>query len=276
MIEPEHPKLSITKQCKLLGINRSSYYYKPVPLSEKDLMLMRVMDTLYIKDPTFGTRRMAAALRRKGFSVGRRHVRTLMRLMGLFAIYQRPRTTIPNKSHKVYPYLLRGLDVTHPNQVWSSDITYIPMSKGFMYLVVVMDWHSRKVLSWRLSNTMEDSFCVDALNSALALYDTPEIFNTDQGSQFTSKRFTEILKNAGVKISMDGKGRWIDNVFVERLWRSLKYEKIYINAYETPRELRRGIAEWFEYFNSDRPHQSLDDRTPDEVYYGYQSETMAA
>ena len=227
---------------------------------------MRLIDEQFLDTPWYGRRQMARHLRRLGHEVSDKRVRRLMRRMGLYPIYQKPRTSLPHPEHRVYPYLLRGLSITRPNQVWCSDISYIPMRKGFLYLVAIMDWHSRKVLSWGLSNTMEADFCVTALEQALMRYGAPEIFNTDQGSQFTSLEFTSVLKGAGVRISMDGKGRWVDNVMVERLWRSLKYECVYLHAFETGSEARMGIGKWLGYYNSSRPHSSLDGAAPDEVY----------
>lgn len=272
MIDTSHSTLSLSRQCRLLGISRSSWYYWPVTNddSEKateDQILMTVIDRQYLEMPYLGSRRMAAVLRREGWSVGRKRVRRLMRLMGLQAIYRRPRTTIPHPEHRVYPYLLRNLAIERPNQVWCADITYIPMRRGFLYLVAVMDWHSRKVLSWRLSNTMDTDFCVEALEEALDAYGPPEIFNTDQGSQFTSLAFTGMLKKAEVRISMDGKGRCMDNIFIERLWRSLKYEDVYLNAYSTGTEAKAGIGTWVDAYNWRRPHQALAYATPDEVYW---------
>ena len=224
MIEPDHGQLSIAAQCRLVSISRSSFYYRPAPESTETLTLMRVIDAAFLDCPWYGRRQMARHLRREGWQVGRQRVRRLMRKMGLVPIYQRPRTSDPHPEHRVYPYLLRDLAITAPDQVWCSDITYLPMRRGFLYLVAVMDWHSRRVLSWRLSNTLEAAFCVEALEEALALHGPPTIFNSDQGSQFTSQDFTAVLEKAGVRISMDGRGRWMDNVFIERLWRSLKYE----------------------------------------------------
>ncbi len=266
MVEATHPRLSIVRQCRLLGINRSAFYYRPRGESPLNLELMRLIDEQFLETPWYGRRQMARHLRRLGFDISDKRVRRLMRRMGLYPIYQKPRTSLPHPEHRVYPYLLRGLEINRPNQVWCSDISYIPMRKGFLYLVAIMDWHSRKVLSWRLSNTMEADFCVAALEQALMRYGAPEIFNTDQGSQFTSLEFTSALKTAGVRISMDGKGRWVDNVMAERLWRSLKYECVYLHAFETGSEVRRGIGKWLGYYNSGRPHSSLDGRTPDEVY----------
>lgn len=270
MIDPSHKDLSLTRQCHLTGISRSCFYYKPVnensPKYRQDLELMAEIDRQFMDMPYLGSRRMAEVLRRQGWSVGRKRVTRLMRLMGLEAIYRRPRTTVPHPEHRVYPYLLRGLTIDRPNQVWAADITYLPMPKGFLYMVAIMDWHSRKVLSWKLSNTMDAEFCVEALKGALETYGTPEIFNTDQGSQFTSLDFTSVLQDAGVRISMDGKGRCMDNVFVERLWRSLKYEDVYLKAYANGSEARAGIGAWIETYNTRRPHQGLAYQTPDEVY----------
>ncbi len=242
VIEPEHSGLSVVRQCELMSISRSSFYYQPVGETAETLALMRLIDAQFLETPWYGSRQMARHLRRDGHVVGRKRVRRLMVVMGLVPIYQRPRTTVPNSEHRVWPYLLRGMVIDRPNQVWCTDITYIPMRRGFLYLVAVMDWSTRKVLSWRVSNTMDVEFCIEALEEALARFDRPEVFNTDQGSQFTSPRFTGVLKAANVRISMDGRGRWMDNVFIERLWRSLKYECIYLHAFETGSELRAGLA----------------------------------
>ena len=266
MIEREHASLSITAQCRLVSISRSSFYYAPVPETADTLALMAVIDASFLDHPWYGSRQMARHLQRLGHPVGRRRVRRLMAKMGLAPIYQRPRTSDPHPEHRIYPYLLRDLEITRPNQVWCADITYIPMRRGFLYLVAVMDWASRKVLAWRLSNTMDAEFCVEALKEALARFGRPEIFNTDQGSQFTSIDFTGVLRNAEVRISMDGRGRWMDNVFIERLWRSLKYECVYLNAFETGSELRTGLGRWISYYNGKRPHSRLAGQTPDEVY----------
>jgi putative transposase len=235
--------------------------------SPQNLELMRLIDEQHLETPWYGARQMTRHLRREGHAVNRKRIGRLMQLMGLSAIYQRPNTSKPHPQHKVYPYLLRGLTIDRPNQVWCADISYIPLRRGFLYLVAIMDWASRKVLSWRLSNTMDADFCVAALEDALARFGKPEIFNTDQGSQFTSDAFTHVLKEAGVRISMDGKGRWRDNVMIERLWRSLKYESIYLHAYETGSEVRQGLKRWIEFYNTRRPHSKLDDRTPDEAYW---------
>jgi putative transposase len=256
---------SIRRQCELLDVNRSTLYYEPVPMNAEDLALMREIDELYLKHPFFGSRRITNRLRRKGYAVSRKRVQRLMRLMNLEAVYQKPRTTRRAEDHKVYPYVLRNLTIDRPNQVWATDITYIPMARGFLYLVAIMDWHSRYIVSWKLSNTMESDFCVRALEEALQ-HGKPEIFNSDQGSQFTSNDFTGVLEQAGVAISMDGKGRCIDNVFVERLWRSLKYEEVYLKAYDSIFEARAGIAQWIRFYNLERPHQALGYRTPQEVF----------
>ncbi len=255
------------RQCELLGVCRSSVYYEPVPVSGEDLELMRLIDRQYLRTPFYGTRRMAVVLGQQGHPVERKRVQRLMRMMGLAAIYPKPRTTFPGAGHKVYPYFLRGLTITRANHVWATDITYIPMARGFVYLVAVIDWASRYVLSWRLSNTLDVAFCVDALELALA-HGRPEIFNSDQGSQFTGKDFTGMLLGAGVQISMDGKGRCLDNVFVERLWRSLKYEEVYLKAYSTVREAQDGSGSYLRFFNEERPHQALGYRTPKEVFFG--------
>jgi putative transposase len=266
MIERLNKKLSLTRQCRLLGLSRSSLYYQPANDNTEDLALMALIDRQFMETPYYGSRKMTAWLRREGHVVNRKRVRRLMRQMGLQVVWQKPNTSKPNPEHKIYPYLLRGLNIDRPNQAWVTDITYIPMPKGFFYLVAVMDWHSRKVLTWRLSNTMDATFCVEALEEALATYGRPEIFNSDQGAQFTSTAFTGVLEAAGVRISMDGKGRCMDNIFVERLWRSLKYEDIYLRAYGAGSEARLGIGRWIAGYNTTRPHQALGYRTPDEVY----------
>ena len=267
MVEPGDPGLSITKQCELLQISRSSWYYEAIGESELNIKLMRLIDEQFLDTPYYGARQMARYLRRQGYRVNRKRVRRLMQQMGLMAIYQKPNTSKPHPEHIIYPYLLRGIEIQEPNQVWCADVTYIPMRKGFLYLVAVMDWYSRRVLSWRLSNTLDADFCVEALKEALSKYGKPAIFNTDQGSQFTSMSFTQELKDAEVQISMDSKGRWMDNIMIERLWRSLKYECIYLHAFETGSEVRKGIDKWMRQYNEDRPHSSLDDRTPDEAYW---------
>lgn len=266
MVEPCNDNLSIKAQCRLLSISRSGWYYDRKGENPLNLMLMRLIDEQFLLMPYYGSRQMARCLRRHGYCVGRHRVRRLMRVMGIEAIYQKPRTSDPHPAHKIYPYLLRNLGVKTANQVWCTDITYIPIKRGFLYLVAIMDWHSRKVLSWRMSNTMDARFCVEALEEALALYGRPEIFNTDQGAQFTSFDFTSALKENGIKISMDGKGRWMDNVFIERLWRSLKYECVYLNAFDNGVQARQQIGAWLAYYNQTRPHSTFNGQTPDEVY----------
>ncbi len=266
MIATDHPGLSIRRQCELVSISRASFYRQPAGESTENLELMRLIDKAFMEMPWYGSRQMARHLRRLGWRVGRKRVRRLMKKIGLVAIYQVPKTSEPHPQHKIYPYLLRHLSIDHPDQVWCADVTYIPMRRGFLYLVAIMDWFSRKVLAWRLSNTLEADFCVAALEDAIARYGKPDIFNTDQGSQFTGFDFTNTLKDAGIRISMDGRGRWMDNVFIERLWRSLKYECVYLNAFETGSEVRAGIGRWIKYYNRDRPHSSFDGRTPNEVY----------
>ena len=267
MIDPTLD-LPVSIQCQLLGLARSTYYYESKNKeSDFNLALMEEIDRLYLAHPENGSRMMTKVLRRRGHEVNRKRVQRLMQLMGLRSLYPQPKTTTPNKAHPVYPYLLRGLSVDHPNHVWCSDLTYIPFKKGFLYLVAIMDWHSRKVLTWRVSNTMTSDFCVAALTEALALYGTPKIFNTDQGAQFTSDAFTSVLRDAGVAISMDGVGRAIDNVFIERLWRTLKYDHVYLNPAASGNACRDGITEFLTYYNEERPHSALNDATPDEVYY---------
>jgi putative transposase len=266
MVTPGHPGLSIARQCELVGIARSTFYYQGKGESPLNLEIMRKLDEQFMKTPWYGSRQMARYLRRQGYRVGRKRIRRLMRKMGLTAIYQAPRTSKPHPEHRVYPYLLRDLTIDRPNQVWCADITYIPMRRGFLYLVAIMDWFSRSVLSWQLSNTMDPRFCIDALKEALEVYGSPDIFNSDQGSQFTSADFTQVLKDAGVRISMDGKGRWMDNIFIERLWRSLKYECVYLWDFGDGFEAQQRIGTWFEYYNLERPHSLFDDRTPLEVY----------
>jgi putative transposase len=259
-------KLSVKSQAELLALSRSSVYYRPRPVSPRDLLLMRRIDELHLEAPFYGARKILAQLRREGHVLGRRHVRTLMRRMGIEAIYRRPRTSIPARQAAVYPYLLGNLTVERPNHVWSSDITYLPMAHGFMYLVAILDVASRKVLSFGLSNTLTADFCVAALKEALAKYGRPEIFNTDQGSQYTSDEWIAVLNNAGVAISMDGKGRWIDNVFIERLWRSLKYELIYPGDFATGLDLFAALENYFRFYNHRRPHQALGYRTPADLF----------
>jgi len=268
MIDREHD-LSIIKQAEVLKISRGSVYYLPRPVSSADLAIMRQLDRLHLEYPFAGSRMLRGLLALQGCKVGRRHVKTLMRRMGIEALYRRPRTTKPEPGHKIHPYLLRGLEITRPNQVWAMDITYIPMAHGFVYLAVVLDWATRRVLSWRLSITMEAAFCVETLEDALARHGRPDIFNTDQGSQFTGAAFTGVLADKGIAISMDGKGAWRDNVFVERLWKSVKYEEVYLRAYETVGEARSSIGRYLDFYNGRRPHSSLDDRTPDQAYFDF-------
>jgi len=266
MVDLNHFTLSITHQCKLLNINRFSFYYQANGESSYNLNLMKIIDQEYLKYPFFGSRQMRRYLIRKGYSVSRHRVRRLMQKMGLVAIYQKPHTSKKHPYHKVFPYLLRNLSITKSNQVWCSDITYIPIKRGFMYLIAVKDWYSRKVLSWRLSNTMDIGFCLDALNEAIEKYGAPEIFNTDHGSQFTSYEFTLKLQEHNIKISMDEKGRSIDNVFIEKLWRSLKYECVYSNDFEDAYEAHKLIGDWINYYNNIRPHSVFSGKTPSEVY----------
>jgi putative transposase len=272
-VDRNHPSLSIICQCKLLGISRSGLYYKMVGIVEEDLTLMKLMDRQYLLTPFYGARKMAAWLKSKGHIVNWKRVRRLMQIMGLKAIYRRPKTSKPAPGNKIYPYLLNGLKITRPNQVWATDITYIPLARGFLYLVVILDWYSRYVLAWRLSNTLESDFCVEALREALRK-GRPEIFNTDQGSQFTAEEFTSILESQGVKISMDGKGRYADNLFIERLWRTVKYEEVYLKAYQDGREARTHLGQYFHFYNTERPHQSLGYKTPAEEYYARKVETI--
>ena len=276
MIETSHPDLSLVRQCALIGISRSVWYYEPKGESELNLRLMRLIDEQYLRTPWYGSRQMARNFRRLGHGVGRKRVRRLMRVIGLRSVAPQPNTSRRAPGHKVYPYLLAELDVERPNQVWCADLTFIPMAHGFLYLVAVMDWHSRKVLSWRLSTTQDAACCVEALEEALERYGRPEIFNSDQGSQFTSAAFTGVLQAHGVRISMDGKGQWTDNVFIERLWRSLKYECVYLNAFENFRDAQRQIRSWMDYYNDERPHSRLDDLTPSEVYAGIRPMSLAA
>jgi putative transposase len=266
MIDREH-RLSVAHQCELLALSRSTLYYRPVAAPPEELALMRRLDALHLAHPWMGSRCIRDQLIRAAIPISRDRVRRLMRKMGIHAIYRKPRTTIPEQGHKVYPYLLTKLVIERPNQVWAADVTYIPLARGFLYLVAVMDWYSRKVLAWRLSNTMTADFCVEALEEALARFGPPEIFNTDQGSQFTSQAFTGTLKTAGVAISMDGKGRWQAFVFIERLWRTVKYEEIYLRAYDTVTEASAGIGWYLDFYNARRTHQALGRLTPDEVYF---------
>ena len=266
MIDREHD-LPITRQARALNVSRSSVYYLPRAVPEADLAIMRRLDRLHLEFPFAGSRMLKGLLAAEGSQIGRRHVKTLMRRMGIEALYRRPRTTKPEPGHKIYPYLLRGKEITRPNQVWAMDITYIPMKRGFVYLAVVVDWFSRRVLSWRVSITMEAAFCVETLQDALAKYGKPEISNTDQGSQFTGAAFTDVLADNGIAISMDGKGAWRDNVFVERLWRSVKYEEVYLKAYDSVSEARISIGRYLDFYNCRRPHSSLDGATPDQAYF---------
>jgi len=268
MIEPGHPDISIRRQCELIGLNRSTFYYQPATESPFNLLLMRLIDEQYTKTPFYGYFKMTAHLRRLGHQVNPKRVRRLMRKMDLVAIYPKPRTTIVVPEHKVYPYLLRGLAITRPNQVWCADITYVPMLQVFMYLVAIMDWFSRYVLAWQLSNTLDGAFCLEALEQALQL-GKPDIFNTDQGVQFTARSFTGRLEAVEIRISMDGRGRALDNIFVERLWRTVKYEDIYLKEYATVPALGAGLHSYFTFYNTERPHQSLGYRTPAEVHFGY-------
>lgn len=265
MIEPKNPEISIRKQCRLLGMNRRSYYNARKDESAENLLLMRLIDREYTDHPFYGSRQMANVLRRKRHVVNRKRVQRLMRLMGLQAIYPKKRLSMKGPDSIIYPYLLRGVEVTHPNQVWAADITYVPMRHGYMYLVVVMDWYSRRVIAWELSNTLHSDFCVRTLEAALA-QGCPEIFNTDQGSQFSCRAFTDKLKERGIQISMDGRGRAYDNIFVERFWRSVKYEEIYLKAYQDGLEARQELDKYFRFYNTERPHQGLEAQTPEEVY----------
>jgi putative transposase len=260
--------LPVTRQCELLDIPRSSFYHAPVPVSDEELRLMRLIDECHLKLPFYGSRRIRNWLfDEHGLIVNRKRIQRLLRTMCIETLYPKRNLSLANQQHKVYPYLLRNLTIDRPNQVWATDITYIPMARGFVYLVAIMDWYSRRVLSWRVSTTMDDSFCVDALEEAIEHYGAPEIFNTDQGSQFTGNDFTGVLKSNDINISMDGKGRWVDNVFVERLWRSVKYEEVYLKAYDSVGDARRSLTAYFEFYNTKRRHQSLDELTPDTVYF---------
>ena len=265
MVDRQHPVLSTVRQCALIGISRSSVYYRPRGTSSKNLAMMKLIDQQYLTTPFYGSRRMKVWLGRQGYPANRKRVRRLMRTMGLQAIYRRPRTSKPALGHRVYPYLLGGMEITRPNQVWAADITYIPMARGFHYLVAIMDWYTRYVVAWRLSNTLDADFCIEALEEALGK-GRPEVFNTDQGSQFTGEGFTGLLEQHGVRISMDGKGRYSDNIFVERLWRTVKYEEVYLKAYSNGREAGVGLEAYFHFYNNQRPHQALGYRTPAEVF----------
>ena len=277
MVDPHHPRLSIARQCRLLLVARSSYYRQPASERPETLALMRAVDAQFLETPWYGSRQMARHLQRQGWRVGRHRIRRLMAMMSLVPIYQRPNTSVPHPEHRIYPYRLRDLVIDRPNQVWCADITFLPMRRGFLYLVAIMDWFSRKVLAWRLSNTMDAAFCTAALEEALARFGKPDIFNTDQGSQFTSAAFTGILARAEIRISMDGRGCWMDNVFIEQLWRSVKYEWLYLHAFETGSEVRAGLRRWIGDYNADRPHSALAGRTPDEAYsIGSAMEKLAA
>jgi putative transposase len=275
MIDRSHA-LPLTRQAQALGISRGSVYSRQRPTSAADLAIMRRMDELHLELPFAGSRMLRDLLNQEGIDIGRRHVSTLMKRMGLEALYRKPSTSKPTPGHKIYPYLLRGMTIDRPNQVWAMDITYVPMARGFVYLAAVVDWFSRRVLSWRVSITLEAAFCIEALEEALARHGRPEIFNTDQGSQFTSHDFTSVLLKAGIAISMDGKGAWRDNVFVERLWRSIKYEEIYLRAYDTVSEARASIGRYLTFYNGRRPHSSLDRQTPDQAYFNRLPQSVAA
>jgi putative transposase len=274
LVAHPHEHFSIIEQCALLKVPRSTLYYKPKPVSADDLALMKRIDEIYLKWPFYGSRRMVAELRGEGHDINRKRVRRLMRLMGIEAFYQKPNTSRKHPNHKIYPYLLRNLAITRPNHVWCADITYIPMAKGFVYLVAVMDWYSRRVLAWRLSITMETDFCVEALKEAMQRYGKPDIFNTDQGVQFTAAAFIETLAAQGVQISMDGKGRFLDNIFIERLWRSLKYEEVFTKAYASVAEARLGIGNWLNFYNNERKHQTLGYKTPRQIFEAAQPVDM--
>ena len=268
MVKKEQRIINITRQCELLDVSRTGLYYTSKPVSSEELKLMEVIDKQYLKTPWYGSRQLVRHLKRDGHMIGRKRMRRLMKKMGIQSIAPKPFTSRRNKHHKIYPYLLRGMKITRPNQVWSADITYIPMAHGFVYLVAIMDWYSRKVLSWKLSISMETAFCIEALKEAVEKYGSPEIFNTDQGSQFTDEKWIEVLTDNKIKISMDGKGCWVDNVFIERIWRSLKYENVYIKDYLSVKHAREEIGGWIKYYNQERPHSQLtDDRTPDEEYF---------
>jgi len=275
MINPNH-KLSLTRQAELLQLSRASLYYEPVGTCDADLQLMRRIDELHLQWPFLGSRMLRDMLRLEGIVVGRRHVATLMRKMGIEALYRRSNTSRRHPRHTIYPYLLRKLVIDRPNQVWATDVTYIPMARGFVYLVAVMDWYSRKVLSWRISNSMTADFCVEALEEAIAKYGAPEIFNTDQGSQFTASSFIQVLQKNRIQISMDGRGAWRDNVFVERLWKSVKYEEVYLHAYDSVAAAKEGIGKYLTFYNTRRPHTALDRTTPDTVYFDSQPLAVAA
>jgi putative transposase len=269
LIEP-HGSLSQVRQCQLLNLARSTYYYQAQPINHADLILLRMMDEQYLKTPQYGSRSYATWFQRQGIMLGRKKASSLMKMLGIVSIAPKPKTSISSKQHKVYPYLLKDLVINKPNQVWAADITYVPMEKGFGYLVAIIDWHSRKVLSWRLSNTLDADFCHQALAAAIQEYGCPQIMNTDQGVQFTSDAFTSILKKQHIQISMDGKGCYYDNIFVERLWRTVKYELLYTREFNNLKEIKKNLITWFDWYNQERFHQSLDRLTPDEVYYNDQ------
>ena len=275
MIDRSH-ELPLTRQAQVLKLSRGSLYYRPQPVSSADLAIMRRMDELHLDYPFAGSRMLRDLLRGEGVQIGRAHVITLMKRMGIEAIYRRPNTSKPAPGHKIHPYLLRGLTVDRPDQVWAMDISYIPMKRGFVYLAAVIDWHTRRVLAWRVSITMEVDFCLEAVEEAMARHGKPDIFNTDQGSQFTSAAFTGLLADNGIRISMDGKGAWRDNVFVERLWRSVKYEEVYLRAYDSVAAARASIGRYLDFYNRKRPHSSLGARTPDQAYFDHQPQAMAA
>ena len=277
MIEPDHPRISVARQCQLLGLPRSTYYHRPRPTPPDDLALMGKIDKVHTAHPYFGSRQMARFLRREGYAVNRKRIQRLMRLMGLETLYQKPNLSRPHPEHRIYPYLLRNLKVDRPNQVWATDVTYVPVEGGFLYLCAVIDWYSRAVLAWELSNTMDASFCVEAVRRALSRYGVPEIFNTDQGSQFTSAEFTEPLLALGVKLSMDGKGRALDNVFVERLWRTVKWDEIYRKSYQSQIDAHANLDWFFRFYNERRPHSAFPgDVTPMEVYRGEAAIALSA
>ena len=275
MIDRNH-KLPLTPQAKILNLSRSRLYYQPRPVSERDQRLRNKIDRLHLEIPFAGARMLPDRLKLKGEKVGRKHVSTLMKKMGIEALYRKPNTSKRHPQHKIYPYLLRNLTINRPNQVWAMDITYIPMARGFVYLTAVVDWYSRKILSWRLSNTQDTYFCLEAVDEAIGCYGTPEIFNTDQGSQFTSTAFTQKLKDHQIRISMDGKGNWRDNVFVERLWRTIKYDEVYLKACRTVTEAKHSLADYIDLYNKRRPHSSFDGVPPDTFYYQHLPLTMAA
>jgi putative transposase len=276
MIDRTH-ELSVVRQCQVLHLARSTAYYTPQPTAPEDLALMRRIDELHLEHPFAGSRMLRDMLRLEGRKIGRKHVSTLMKKMGIEALYRKPNTSKRHAAHPIHPYLLRNLVIDRPNQVWATDITYIPMRRGFVYLVAVVDWFSRRVLSWRISNTLTTDFCLDAVRDAIARHGPPEIFNTDQGCQFTSSDFTQLLNDNGIQISMDGKGAWRDNVFVERLWKSVKYEEVYLKAYDSVSAAKANLSTYFSFYNTRRPHQSLDGKTPDTIYFaGLPQERIAA